>query len=73
MKSCTKLPQAAQEVAQTMIKAGADPTEVNKGLESAGISQTQAATYTAAAETPAPPPSGVGAGGQPPEIASPAQ
>jgi hypothetical protein len=74
-----KLPQAAQEVAQALVKAGADPADVNKGLESAGVSQPQAATYTATtATTPAAPPAGVGAGGQPAEVpvevpASPAQ
>ena len=70
-----KLPQAAVAVAEALVKAGADPTSVNSGLQSLGVSQTtQAATYSAAAAPPAPAPAGVGAGGQPPEVpASPAQ
>ncbi len=69
-----KLPQVAQEVAQALVKAGADPADVNKGLQSVGVSQAQAAAYTASApSSPSPPPAGVGAGGQPPDIASPAQ
>jgi hypothetical protein len=69
-----KLTQAALAVANAMINAGADPAAVNNGLQGVGITQTPAATYTAATTAaPAPPPPGVGAGGQPPEIASPAQ
>jgi hypothetical protein len=69
-----KLTQAAQAVAIAMINAGADPAAVNSGLQSVGVTQTPAATYTAATTpAPAPPPPGVGAGGQPPTIASPAQ
>jgi hypothetical protein len=64
-----KLTPAVQEAAQAMIEAGADPADVNKGLQSVGVSQPQTATYTAAAsEPPPPPPPGVGAGGQPPEV-----
>ena len=62
------LPQAAQEVAESLIKAGANPADVDKGLQSLNVSPTQTVTYTAATATPAPPPAGVGAGGQPPEI-----
>jgi hypothetical protein len=62
-----KLPQAAVAVADALVRAGADPTTVNSGLQSLGVTETQTMTYTAATPAPAPPPPGVGAGGQPPE------
>lgn len=69
-----KLPEAAQEVAESLVNAGADPTDVNNGLRDLGVSQLQTVAYAAEASTPPPPPPpGVGASGQTPETpASPA-
>jgi hypothetical protein len=59
------LPQAAQEVANDMIKAGADPTAVNNALQ--GVCPTETPTTTST-PPPSPPPSGVAGGGQPAEV-----
>jgi hypothetical protein len=70
-----KLPEAAQQVAESLVKAGADPTLVNEGLQDLGVSQPQAVTYTAesSAQTSSQLP-GVGGSGQTQETpASPAQ
>jgi hypothetical protein len=61
-----KLPQAAQAVAEAMIKAGADPTAVNNALQGLGVTEIQ--TGTQAPPPPSAPPSGVSEGGQPPEV-----